>query len=290
VPLNCGVRQGGILSPALFAIFINDVIVRLQKSSLGCHIRNLCLNTFMYADDLLLLSISVQDLQKMINICKVEFDWLDMSVNIKKSACIRIGERFRSIAKEVQLGRNTIAWCKEIRYLGIVIKSAPVFRCDFHTSKVKFFRSINGILGKLGSHPQINLTLSLTSTFCNPVLFYGLEALHLSKTDISVLTYPYNSVFTKLFSTFDKSVVMQCQFYCGHLPFDYAVDLRTLNFYAGLSTVSNGCSPANILYKWFGEVERAVIAGKYSVTDLDSPGVFKNKVHKAFENYIGTLL
>ena len=40
VMLATGTRQGGITSPYLFASFINDVIVQLQKSGLGCHIRN----------------------------------------------------------------------------------------------------------------------------------------------------------------------------------------------------------------------------------------------------------
>ena len=134
---------------------------------------------------------------------------------VKKSSCIRIGCRFRANVKEVILNDKPVKWCHELNYLGVIIKSASVFRCDFHNSKLKFFRSINGILGKLGSMPQINLTLKLTSTFCNPILFYGLEALHLNKTDISVLTYPYNSVFTKLFASFDKSIVTLCQFYSG---------------------------------------------------------------------------
>ena len=41
-------------------------------------IRKMSFNSFMYADDLILLSISVCDLQNMINLCKLELDWLDM--------------------------------------------------------------------------------------------------------------------------------------------------------------------------------------------------------------------
>ena len=108
VPLHCGTRQGGILSPALFAVFVNDVLLKLQRSSLGCHTRNLCLNSFMYADYLLLLSISIFDLQCMIDICKKELDWLDMKINIKKSSCIRIGSRFKSNVKEVTLDDTPI--------------------------------------------------------------------------------------------------------------------------------------------------------------------------------------
>ena len=85
VNLLTSTRQGGITSPYLFAVYIDDVILKLRKSSLGCHIYNICFNAFMYADDLLLASISIIDLQQMIDLCEEEFDWLDMTINIKKS-------------------------------------------------------------------------------------------------------------------------------------------------------------------------------------------------------------
>jgi len=45
----------------------------------------------MYADDLLLLSISVTHLQKMLDICVKELASLDMKINVKKSNWLRIG-------------------------------------------------------------------------------------------------------------------------------------------------------------------------------------------------------
>ena len=37
----CGVRQGGVLSPVLFAVYVNDLIERLKKSRLGCFVTDL---------------------------------------------------------------------------------------------------------------------------------------------------------------------------------------------------------------------------------------------------------
>ncbi len=68
VKLTAGVRQGGVLSPLLFAVFVDDLLVKLRNSSLGCYIKGICLNAAMFADDLLLLSISVCDLQRMVNV------------------------------------------------------------------------------------------------------------------------------------------------------------------------------------------------------------------------------
>ena len=59
VSLSCGTRQGGVASPTLFAICVNDIIAKLQQSGLGCQIHFISFNAFMYADDLLLLALSV---------------------------------------------------------------------------------------------------------------------------------------------------------------------------------------------------------------------------------------
>ena len=73
----------------------------------------------MYADDLLMLAISVSDMQKMINICKVELDFLDMKINVKKSSFLRIGKRNNKDIVNFVIDTTPILKSKEILYLGI---------------------------------------------------------------------------------------------------------------------------------------------------------------------------
>jgi hypothetical protein len=247
----------------------------------------MCSNAFMYADDLLLLALSVGELQKMIEICKTELDWLDMSINAKKSGCIRIGPQFNVVGSKLVIGTDSIEWLTELPYLGLVIKAARSFKCCFHSKKIKFYRSVNGILGRLGSAPPINVALSLIFTNCNPILLYGLEALKLSKTDLNALSHPYNSVYMKLFNSFDKNVITKCQFYCGDLPFEHYLHFRTLNFYTRLNELE--FSPANLLFKWTGSPEFHAIAIKYNVVLGDQPYQIREKVHQFFSEAVNAM-
>ena len=47
-----GVRQGGVLSPQMFAIYMNDLSVCLTQCKAGCHLNETVTNHFMYADDI----------------------------------------------------------------------------------------------------------------------------------------------------------------------------------------------------------------------------------------------
>jgi hypothetical protein len=64
-----GVKQGGVMSPLLFTIYIDVLFCRLQQSGFGCCIGNTFCGAMGYADDVILLAPTVTGMKHMLEIC-----------------------------------------------------------------------------------------------------------------------------------------------------------------------------------------------------------------------------
>jgi uncharacterized membrane protein YqgA involved in biofilm formation len=56
--------QGGVLSPVLFNVYIDDIVSVISASGIGCHLSNVSLAVLIYADYILLLAPTVSALQR----------------------------------------------------------------------------------------------------------------------------------------------------------------------------------------------------------------------------------
>jgi len=142
-----------------------------------------------------LLSISIRELQKLVNICNVELNDCFLVVNNMKSAYIRIGPRFKILSCNITMNGVKLVWKNEIRYLGILIITGYKFKINMQQAKQKFFRAQTVYWEKL-YQPKIQVSPSLVlNSFCSPIIFYGLEALFLNKGIRDPLEFVYKSLF-----------------------------------------------------------------------------------------------
>lgn len=121
--LECGVRQGGLTSPALFNVYINHLIDELCKTKIGCSIDGTIINNLSYADDMVLLSPSISALRKLIKICESYAAIHGLLYNVKKSELL-IFKR-RGISEEnslpVHLNGAVLKRVTEFKYLGHIV-------------------------------------------------------------------------------------------------------------------------------------------------------------------------
>ena len=71
VPFNVsnGIRQGGVLSPILFTVYLDDLLNKLSDSGVGCYWDHLFAGAVYYADDIVLLAPCSSALRILLNIC-----------------------------------------------------------------------------------------------------------------------------------------------------------------------------------------------------------------------------
>jgi len=230
VSLMSGVKQGGILSPLLFTLYVNVILEKLEKSGLGCFIGRKCFNSFMYADDLMLLSITVTDLQRLLDMCYILFSNLDLPINISKCHCLRIGPRYNVECKNLIINEKEIDWVKQTKFLGVTITNDKVFKCSWDAAKRNFYCNSNVIIGRLGTSAPVGVLLKLLDSQAIPHLLYGISAATLSSKDMKSLSYAYNNVFAKIFDTYDNKVILNCQYFSSSLPFNYMYEYHRYNF------------------------------------------------------------
>ena len=84
-PVTNGVKQGGVISPILFCVYIDDLLLRLSSSGDGCYLGMNFVGALAYADDIVLLAPSPFAMRILLQICDSYAAEYDINFNPDKS-------------------------------------------------------------------------------------------------------------------------------------------------------------------------------------------------------------
>ena len=86
--VGTGLRQGCIVSPILFNLYINDMAVQIKNKCKGVPVGNDNVCILMYADDVALMAESEKELQRMLDVLHKWCQTWDVLVNSQKSQIV----------------------------------------------------------------------------------------------------------------------------------------------------------------------------------------------------------
>ena len=143
-----GVKQGGVMSPILFTVYIDELLHRLSEARLGYHIGKTFCGAFGYADDISLLSPSLSSLRAMLDICKHFAESYDVLFNSSKSKLLYYGHvESKPVVSPIEFNGSIIDLVKHEKHLGNIIGQnnlKPMVQDCIHT--------FNGRVNMVKSH------------------------------------------------------------------------------------------------------------------------------------------
>ena len=111
-------------------------------------------------------------------------------------------------------------------------------------------------------------------------LLYGISATTLTKCELNSFSHAYNSMFAKIFNSYDNNVISCCQFYSGYLCFELLYDFHRYSFLSQL--LLNDFLDRRSMIDIPGYRDYCALQMKYNINCIDSPKLIKHKLWKAF--------
>ena len=229
-----GVRQGGILSPDFYSLYVDDLVVILKQLGIGCYLRDHFLSMLLYADDMALLSPSLKGLQVLLKACeKYCYDW-DICLNPKKTKNVAFGQNVTNLCS-LYLDGGKLEWVTSWKYLGVDLKSHHSFDCAIDGKLGSFYKCLNAIVRIEGRSNEL-VMLRLLESHCLPILTYAIEVIHVSDTDTRrKMRVAYNAIFRKIFSYRQSESVRELQAFLHRPTWEELLEKRQSKFCQKLS-------------------------------------------------------
>ena len=165
-----GVKQGGVLSPILFIIYVDELLSRLQMTKVGCHVGHTFCGALGYADDVTLLAPSVSAMNCLLKTCQTFAEEYHVKFNAIKSKYLFFGNNsLKPVTSPFFLNGSNIEFVEYDKHLGncfgmhskeaLIDQAINVFNCKVNMVCTHF------------AHLNYVCKYKLFKTYCMPL--YG---------------------------------------------------------------------------------------------------------------------
>ena len=132
IDVGVGTEQGHPLSPELFKLFIHDLSAELNDLMQGTFpvLSDTLVNHLLWADDLVLIALDKDSLQRMIDILHVYVETWELEVNISKTNIMvfTTSGKILKVSYEFTLGTTKLEPVKNYTYLGVTFSLNGSFK------------------------------------------------------------------------------------------------------------------------------------------------------------------
>ena len=236
--VNNGVRQGAVSSAILFAVYIDKLLVRLKKSRMGCYIHSVFVGAFIFADDILLLSVNRSGLQALVNICQefasernLTFGTNDNPAKSKTKCIVFTKKKCSSDPAPIFLDGKALPWVNKISHLGCTLQSDNSMKLDMTHKRGQFISKANSLLQEFGSNCYDTL-FKLIDTYA--LSCYGSYLWNLCSKEAEKFFNSWNVLVRNVLNVSRKTHRFLIEPLSDHLHLKTLLMARFISFHRGL--------------------------------------------------------
>ena len=231
-----GVKQGGVASPVMFTLYVDELLRRLEKEGTGCHIGNFFLGCLCYADDLTLLAPTRNALQIMINTCEKFALEYEIIFNSKKTKCICFSQKEVDNISALQLNGNFLEWTSTVEHLGHHLKHNLSEALEIQTKQNSFIKSVNSVLVKCAKLPR-TIVSSIYLGQCHS--FYGCQTWDLTSPRVENFNVTWRKATRRIWGLPSQTRSAILPFLLRGLTFIDIICRRTVKLKAAMDLSKN---------------------------------------------------
>ena len=170
-----GVRQGCVLSPILFNVFINDLPEIFDADCSPVMLGDTRISCLMFADDIVMLSESKEGLENGLKQLQgYTQDW-NLSLNTKKTKIMVIQNTGKMPTINIKFDGQTLGVVDRYKYLGTIISRTGNFKLNENYLKGKGLRARYAITKSIGLDCKVSTLLRIFQRMVEPILLYNCE-------------------------------------------------------------------------------------------------------------------
>ena len=173
---SIGTKQGDCISPTIFSIFINDLVADINALDLGVEIDNRKISLLLYADDIVSVASSENDLQKMLDTLSKWCNKWRVVINTDKSKCMHFrSARHRKTEYQFKLGHSELGIAECYKYLGVYFHEHLDFSTHCNAISKGAGRALGGLTSKIRKMKDFGFKTyeKLYFSCVAPILDYG---------------------------------------------------------------------------------------------------------------------